>query len=314
MASAKPKKVVRVHFVDNTLKAFAIEDDTTALQLRQAVIEKIELKEDACFALFERKDSWERVIDPEEKLMELIKVWDVEGKGEFLFKKKIFLRDDEKELSDPVAKHHVYIQFNYNVISSEYPCTIDEAIILAGLQMQITYDNHNPSTHLVGFLSNDLAKFIPKALMTTKKGPEWEQLILKQHATLTGKPVLRAKTDYINFVKQWPFYGTTFYPLCKTISRNVGQKKIPSKVILGVNADGILLLKKDKELFSTHPFTEICSWASSANTFAFEYGSESVKYVFETKLGAVIASTIQTYINILLDMLKADVDADDAGH
>jgi hypothetical protein len=64
---------------------------------------------------------------------------------------------------------------------------------------------------------------------------------------------------------------------------------------------------------STHPFTEICSWASSSSTFAFEFGSqtESQKYTFETKQGAIIASTIQTYIDILVQMLKSGAEEDD---
>jgi len=104
-------------------------------------------------------------------------------------------------------------------------------------------------------------------------------------------------------VKQWPYYGTTFYPPCKSVS----NRRLPARVIVGVNAEGILLLKnKEKELVSTHPFTEICSWASSSTTFAFEFGSqtESQKYTFDTKQGAIIASTIQTYIDILVQILK----------
>ena len=44
-------------------------------------------------------------------------------------------------------------------------------------------------------------------------------------------------------------------------------------------------LVKTQELISTHPFTEICSWASSSTTFAFEFGvqTEATKYTFETK-------------------------------
>ena len=109
-------------------------------------------------------------------------------------------------------------------------------------------------------------------------------------------------------------------------------------MLIGVNADGILVLKKDKvlqkkknyqgktgfcfcwllvffffcfqERISTHPFTEICSWASSATTFAFEFGTqtESQKYTFETRQGAIIASTIQTYIDILVEVLKNGED------
>ena len=93
----------------------------------------------------------------------------------------------------------------------------------------------------------------------------------------------------------------------------MGNKSLPSKVIIGVNYEGIRLLKpKNKELISEHLFTEICSWASSSGTFAFEFGNqnESQKYTFETKQGAIIAATIQTYIDILVQMLK-NGDEDD---
>eukprot|EP01112_Ceratiomyxa_fruticulosa_P003608 TRINITY_DN1392_c0_g1_i1.p1 TRINITY_DN1392_c0_g1~~TRINITY_DN1392_c0_g1_i1.p1 ORF type:complete len:329 (-),score=55.09 TRINITY_DN1392_c0_g1_i1:160-1146(-) len=317
------KRVVRVHFIDGNCRAVALDESATVDTLRSIVIEKIELKEDGCFALFERRDDWERCLDSDEKPCELMDEWSRINEAEkakkkdaiisepkFLFKKKIFLRDDDRELKDLVAKHHLYIQALYSVIESEYPSNPDEAINLAGLQVQVTYADHNPSTHQVGFLSHNLKNFIPKHLMPLKKPQEWESLIFKAHAKNQGKTAEDAKTEYLDIVKQWPFYGTTFFPPCKS----VGNKKLPNKVIIGVNAEGILLLKtKDKELISTHPFTEICSWLSSSTTFAFEFGSqnESQKYAFDTKHGAIIAATIQTYIDILVQMLKYGEDEDD---
>jgi len=310
------KKVVRVHFMDDSIKAFAIDENSSAEQLKATVVEKIGMKEDACFSIFERKDGWERCLEPDEKPCELMALWNgIDGNSTgsktaaFVFKKKIFLRDDEREIQDLIAKHHVYIQALHSVIESEYPCSLEDAIKLAGLQVQIVYGDHKPGNHVVGFLSANLKQFVPKDLFQQKKPNDWETVIFKAHATNTGKSEEEAKTEYLDIVKQWPFYGTTFYPPCKTI----GSKKIPNKVIIGVNAEGILLLKKDKELVSTHPFTEICSWASSSTTFAFEFGSqtESQKYTFETKQGAIIAASIQTYIDILVQMLKSGEDEDD---
>jgi len=306
---------VRIHFVDDSIKAFAIEDSYSAEQLKAAVVERIGMKEDSCFAIFERKDGWERCLESDEKPGELMALWGNDNnatpnKGSaFVFKKKIFLRDDEREMSDLIAKHHVYIQALHSVIESEYPCSVEDALKLAGLQVQIVYGDHKPGTHTTGFLSTNLKQFVPKDLFQLKKPAEWESLIFKAHASNSGKSEEDAKTEYLDIVKQWPFYGTTFYPPCKTI----GVKRIPNKVIIGVNAEGILLLKRDKELISTHPFTEICSWASSSTTFAFEFGSqtESQKYTFETKQGAIIAASIQTYIDILVQMLKSGEESGD---
>jgi len=309
------KKVVRVHFVDKSCKALAIDSSMTAADMRDMVIEKIGLKEDACFALFEKRDDWERCLEPDDKPSELMAQWekgDKKSKEEcmFLFKKKIFLKDDDREMEDPVAKDLVYKQALANVTSSNYPCTVDDAIKLAGLEFQIVYGDHKSQFHVPKFLLPSLKNFVPKALMSQKKPNEWEALILKQHETLIGRDPEACKSEYLNIVKQWAYYGTTFYPPCKS----VGNKNITSKwVIIGVNYEGIRLLKKNKELISEHLFTEICSWASSSGTFAFEFGNqnESQKYTFETKQGAIIASTIQTYIDILVQMLKNGDDDDD---
>lgn len=62
-------------------------------------------------------------MDADEKPVELMSIWAVDPKRKetgkepikelqfaFIFKKKIFLRDDEKELQDPIAKLFVYNQ------------------------------------------------------------------------------------------------------------------------------------------------------------------------------------------------------------
>jgi len=299
-----------VTMIDDTCKSFAIDENASIEQLRASVIEKIELVEEGCFALFEKRDDWERCLDPDEKPCELMNEWsNLEKKKDgtepkIVFKKKIFLRDDDREMKDSVAKHYLYIQALHSVIESEYPCREEDAITLAGLQVQVNYGDHNPATHVVGFLTQNIHNFVPKQLFPLKSSKEWESQIFKAHAKNAGKSADDAKGEYLDIVKLWPYYGTTFFPPCKPTGT---KPKLPAKVVIGVNAEGILLLKaRDKELISTHPFTEICAWASSANSFAFEYGSqsESTKYSFETKQGAIIAATIQTYIDILVQMLK----------
>mmetsp|Transcript_1751 Transcript_1751/g.4777 ORF Transcript_1751/g.4777 Transcript_1751/m.4777 type:complete len:335 (+) Transcript_1751:237-1241(+) len=318
---AEKKTVVRVHFMNTSSKAFAIDTNASTTALRDLIIERINLKEHRCFFIFEKKDDMERCLEPDDKPVEILKSWDGEAKkkgGEepiFLFKKKIFLKDDDKEMDDPTARDLVYQQAVSDVTASVYPCSVPDAIKLAGLQMHVTYGDHNPQIHVPGFLtksaSSNLKSFVPKQLYQSKKSSEWESLILKEHARLAGKQSVEdAKLDYLTIVKSSNLYGTTFFPPC----RSLGNRNVPGKVIIGVNYEGICLLKpKNKELISEHLFTEICSWASSSGTFAFEFGNqaESQKYTFETKQGSIIASTIQTYIDILVQMLKNGDDDDE---
>eukprot|EP01087_Luapelamoeba_hula_P015318 TRINITY_DN4563_c0_g1_i1.p1 TRINITY_DN4563_c0_g1~~TRINITY_DN4563_c0_g1_i1.p1 ORF type:complete len:332 (-),score=53.37 TRINITY_DN4563_c0_g1_i1:199-1194(-) len=300
------KTVVRVHFMDSRVKAFAIDSSASADVLLKTVIEKLELKEYSTFAIFEKKDDWERCLDLDEKPADLMKNWgDAKGDNapKFLFKKKTFIRHDEREMEDPVARHLLYIQALANVINSDYPCQAEEAVKLAGLQVHIVYGDHNRQTHTASFLIPNLKDYVPKDLYSQRRPEAWEAAIFQEHARHKGKTADEAKAAYLATTKKKPYYGTTFYPPCKSVSNG---RKVPAKVVIGVNAEGIMLLRpKDKELISTHPFTEICSWASSSQTFAFEFGvqTEATKYTFETKHGAIIASTIQTYIDILVEML-----------
>eukprot|EP01101_Sappina_pedata_P013173 TRINITY_DN9454_c0_g1_i1.p1 TRINITY_DN9454_c0_g1~~TRINITY_DN9454_c0_g1_i1.p1 ORF type:complete len:362 (-),score=112.57 TRINITY_DN9454_c0_g1_i1:124-1095(-) len=304
--------MARVNFLDGSSKAFRIEPTQTVQQLRDQVVKKIELQEDSRFALFEKKNEWERSLEPEEKAHELIESWAGNSSCYFLFKKKIFLRDEEKEMKDPISKDLIYKQANFDIISSDYVCTVEQAIQLAGLQMQIAYGDCVAQTHTNGFLTtNDsLKNFVPKTLFPQRKAHEWESVILKQHSLNKGMSQDDAKKEYLDIVRSLRFYGTTFFPPCKTAN----IRALPNKVVIGVNCEGIHLFRsKNREFVSSHLFTEICSWSSSSTWFAFEFGNQndSLKYQFETKQGAIIASTIQTYIDILVQMLKNGEDEDD---
>jgi hypothetical protein len=151
------KSVVRVHFMDSNSKAFAIDAGASADAMLKLVIERLELKESATFALFEKKDDWERCLEPDEKPAELMKAWTGDPKDEssprFLFKKKTFIRDDDRELSDLVARHLVYIQALASVVNADYPTSPEQAVRLAGLQVQVVYGDHNAATHVPGFLT-----------------------------------------------------------------------------------------------------------------------------------------------------------------
>jgi len=305
--------VARVQFVDASVKAFALTSTTSAEDFRQSIVKRLDLTVGDTFALFEKRDDFERCLDKEEKPADLMKEWELDKRSKtppcFLFKKKIFLKDDEREMQDPVAKDLVYIQAVHDVINSVYNVSQEEALKLAGLQVQVVYGDHNPSTHVPGFLTNnkDIQNFVPVELFPQRKPAAWEEAILKEHAKHKSVHPDEARTLYLNICKAFPLYGMTLFPPCKSSN----NKNLPSRVIIGVNFEGIHLLKvRNKEPISDHLYTEICSWASSSSTFGFEFGnqSDSVKFTFETKVGTIIAATIQTYIDILVQMLKSGED------
>ena len=47
-----------MYFMDDSFRTFGVDPASTADQLKNIVVEKIELKEDQFFALFEKRGEW----------------------------------------------------------------------------------------------------------------------------------------------------------------------------------------------------------------------------------------------------------------
>eukprot|EP01121_Diplochlamys_sp_Union-15-3_P009534 TRINITY_DN2599_c0_g1_i1.p1 TRINITY_DN2599_c0_g1~~TRINITY_DN2599_c0_g1_i1.p1 ORF type:complete len:152 (-),score=23.10 TRINITY_DN2599_c0_g1_i1:49-504(-) len=148
-----------------------------------------------------------------------------------------------------------------------------------------------------------LRKFMPRRLYPTRTPEEWEKKILSVFQSLSSKSEDEARAEYIRIVQNWPFYGTTFFSECKMTNKK------PQVVIIGVNEEGIVLLKKSGELFSAFPFSDIVIWRASFESFEFECSSESEIYHFETFQGESISMTIQGYVDMKI-MLLLDEECD----
>jgi len=333
--STSNKRLVRVFTLDGNKHGFMVDENTTTAQLCNMVANKMQLKNEPHFALYEVKGEEERCLASDEKPACLADKWssqtplkmsnDSSVNGSFtepkiIFKKKIFLRDeddqDNKDL-DPqtydTVRHCLYIQAVYNVIEGEYPCSMEEATKLAALQTQRTHCDHNPTVHVAGYFGANLASFVPKPLFANKSPAQWESAIFNHHASLKGISMEEAESLYLNIVKSWPFYGTHFFKNCKVLSKN---RALSGKVMIGVNVDGIVLAssKEKKDQIGVFPFTDLLSWHSSSNgatsTFTFEVGTycnDSTKYTFETRFAASISDLIQTYVDALIQMIKLDI-------
>jgi len=326
------KKIVRVYTVDETKHGLMIDDNTSTLQLINTIAKKINLKDESHFAIFEVKGEEERCLGPDEKPVAIGERWcqnnpslknsmdsptnvPTPGEPRLVFKKKLFVRDEDEPESkdyDKVAKHMLYMQALHSVIAGEYPCSVEDAVRLAALQMQVIYGDHNPSNHVSGFFGQNVSSFIPKPLLVQKPGKEWESLIFKGHVNKKGLPAEDAENEYLCIVKAWQHYGTKYFKNCRTISKN---KSLPPKVMIGINVDGIVLAnpKEKQQQYGTYAYTDLLSWTSTQSgaqgTFSFEFGTanDSTKFSFETKHADAINDLVQSYVDVLIQMIKLDI-------
>lgn len=82
---------------------------------------------------------------------------------------------------------------------------------LAGLQMQLTLGDHKPSVHTPEYLLKCLKSYVPQHLKGKMKSAKWRQNIIEEHKKHAGKDTLILQLLYLQLVRQWPYYGSTFF-------------------------------------------------------------------------------------------------------
>lgn len=200
------KKVVRVYFSDLSCKAYTVPEQINIESWLANVASSIELLESSAFRIFYvHEDGDVKLLDPDDKPVEVMDRWRPGGVGEEIFNYFLFKKDpfaiESKELLDPVAVMLLYKQALRDVIESKHSDWVDEgtSIALAGIQMQVTYGDHNPHIHLSGFFKEKLQKYVPSDLFDSKEESEWETAILEEHAKHAGGSPADMMLKYLSY-------------------------------------------------------------------------------------------------------------------
>lgn len=146
------KEFIRIFFLDGSVRAFGVDESTTASQITAQIVERFELKKSKYFGLFERIDGQDRLLNSDEKVVLLKRSWKIKSYEEgdsilkksetgvtalFIFKQAIFFREEDDEIfEDPVARNLAYIQAVRSVIDGDYYYGPQEFTYLAALQFQ----------------------------------------------------------------------------------------------------------------------------------------------------------------------------------
>eukprot|EP00808_Paulinella_micropora_P026680 g54161.t1 len=219
----------------------------------------------------------------------------------FIYKAKLVLKTSNKEImSDPEAINLIYIQATQDVVSERYPAKVDDITVLAALQLQATFGDYKKDIHFPGWLKPKLEQFMPSSLFSKNKKPnekmlkEWEQMILNKYQKVSGFTSLEAKLNYLDYVQEWTFYGSTFF-----LVEQWQFKDYPNPLVLGINCEGVLLMHPEKKsVLENYGFTDIVTWGHSDEKFIIVVGNivQQRKLIFKTINGQEMNHLIHDYV------------------
>ena len=231
--------------MDGKVKAIEVDCSSTVSEVFNTVVEKIGLKESDQFAIYETVDYMERSLREAELIGDVLAKWEKNYTNvkilKIVFKKKVFLVPQE-DSRDPVAKDLIFHQAVYDVISGKIPVTEQDALKLAGYQMQCFWGDFDPSKNFAKQLTSELSMYIPAPLLNIHTAEQWQAKLAEIHPELRGLSAEVAKEMYIKHIKKHLLYGSSFFTV-KGFGEMSGQN-----ISLAINWKGIHIIDRDSKV------------------------------------------------------------------
>ncbi|KAL1512529.1 hypothetical protein ABEB36_002110 [Hypothenemus hampei] len=312
--------VCRFFFLDGRTKAIDVHPTDTAQDAARKLAERLGLRNLEGWAIYQSRPDGEEHVRAHHYLYDIIAQWEQNqnkltppsglatlgrrstqglsgGENRFIFKRRLF-KATRVLSQDPVEVNLLYAQAVHSVVKrDDFPVTEKVALQLAGLQAQVALGNPKDNNKLEYY--TDIDTYLPYRISKTRGDDVWVPIISQAHRQYGANRLeLTAKALYLTCVMQYPLYGTTMFPVTYR-----GYWSYGNALILGVNCDGVMLIKNDdKFVLNEFRYQDIESILLDPSdsfitiTLQRAAGDNNHKcYVFETKQKNEIGSLIASY-------------------
>lgn len=327
---------IKIFFMDGSFKTFQYGREDTLEDLWYTVVQKLGLTNQAaeCFFLWSSCETLELLCYTDETVVECVQQWPATyGKyhereigiikeSAYALKKlrhkdlpelqltfrttSILPLSQERNIKDPMAIHLFYIQAVFNVIESNYPCEPDVAAGLAGLQMQLTLGDHKPDTHTPEYLNRFVKAYVPQHLKRKMRSSKWRNRIIEEHKRHTGKDKLILQLLYLQLVRQWPYYGSTFFKAeYLPVTQSFYKQPFEGEVRIGINMYGLHIIDPKRMIMNTYTYTDLKEWESDKDLFYFLTPKGEVKkHIYKTPQANLVNDLLWDVISDLAQHVK----------
>ncbi|XP_071518394.1 unconventional myosin-VIIa [Panulirus ornatus] len=317
----------RFFFLDGRTKAIDVHPRDTAGDAMQKLADRLGLVGLEGWAIYESGPDGDKHVKSHEYLYDVISSWEMKqlkaggsgtcgtankrasqtvnaGENRFVFRKRLF-RTPREIPSDPVQVNLLYAQAVYSVVrADDFPINEKVALQLAGLQAQVALGD--PQDGKTEFYA-DVQSYLPSRIAQARKQAEWVPILSQAHRQYgTGKTDIVAKVWYLTCVMQFPLYGTTMFQVSYR-----GYWSYGNTLILGVNCDGIAMIKPDdKFILYEYRYCDIESiFLDPSDNFITINLLRTLPdahkcFVFETKEKEEIGFLIASYSPLLASWIK----------
>lgn len=189
----------------------------------------------------------------------------------FIFKREALLSlPVEKKITDEAVLKLLYGEAHQRVLAGTYPIKVKDAASLAAIQSQILYGNYVKEKHPPGFIASAFKEYVPSYILKETTVEDLESKVFQQWQVYTGRSQVICRHLYLQYLRQYPFYGSTFFPACRSLPPNGFFEQRREHLLVGINSGGVQIVDLDKKRVVFNQYWDNVKFVHTADTLVFE--------------------------------------------
>uniref|UniRef100_A0A8I3NDI8 Tyrosine-protein phosphatase non-receptor type n=1 Tax=Canis lupus familiaris TaxID=9615 RepID=A0A8I3NDI8_CANLF len=268
--SSKSCLVARIQLLNNEFVEFTLSVESTGQESLEAVAQRLELREITYFSLwYHNKQNQRRWVDLEKPLKKQLDKYASEPTVYFGV---VFYVPSVSQLQQEITRYQYYLQLKKDILEGNIPCTLEQAIQLAGLAVQADFgdfDQYESQDFLQKF-----ALFPVGWLQDEKVLEEATQKVALLHQKYRRLTAPDAEMLYMQEVERMDGYGEESYP---------AKDSQGSDISIGACLEGIFVKHKNGRPPVIFRWHDIANMSHNKSFFALELANKEETIQFQTE-------------------------------
>ncbi|XP_051052389.1 tyrosine-protein phosphatase non-receptor type 21 [Phodopus roborovskii] len=268
--SSKSCLVARIQLLNNEFVEFTLSVESTGQESLEAVAQRLELREVTYFSLwYYNKQNQRRWVDLEKPLKKQL---DKHALEPTVYFGVVFYVPSVSQLQQEITRYQYYLQLKKDILEGNLPCTLEQAIQLAGLAVQADFgdfDQYESQDFLQKFAVLPVGWLQDESVLE-----EATQKVSLLHQRYRGLTAPEAEMLYMQEVERMDGYGEESYP---------AKDSQGSDISIGACLDGIFVKHKNGRPPVVFRWHDIANMSHNKSFFALELANKEETIQFQTE-------------------------------
>ncbi|KAM9294239.1 tyrosine-protein phosphatase non-receptor type 21 [Gastrophryne carolinensis] len=268
--SSKSCLVARIQLLNNEFVEFTLSVESSGQECLEAVAQRLELREVTYFSLwYLNKQNQQRWVDLEKPLKKQLDKYALEPTVYFGV---VYYVPAVSQLQQEITRYQYYLQLKKDILEGKIPCTLEQAIQLAGLAVQADfgdYDQYESQDFLQRY-----ALFPVGWIQDEKTLEEATKNVALLHQKLRGLSPPEAEMLYMQEIERLEHYGEETYP---------AKDSQGSDLSIGACLNGIFVRHKNGRPPVLFRWMDIANMSHNKSFFTLELASKEETIQFQTE-------------------------------